>query len=111
MADARLKRGDLLPRVVLPDPGGTAVDLSHQSIAGAPILLWVVADGDMAANAPRLAALPEDFAAVEANVFAVVSGEETALSDVIEGRDSPISSIPRAASRARSACPAAAGWC
>jgi hypothetical protein len=34
MAAVQLKCGDLLPRVVLPDPSGAAVDLSHQSIAG-----------------------------------------------------------------------------
>lgn len=84
MADAELNRGDLLPRVVLPDPGGAAVDLSHQSIAGASILLWVIVDDEMAADAPRLAALLDDFAAVEANVFAIVSGEDAALSVAIE---------------------------
>lgn len=89
MADTRLKRGDILPRVVLPDPGGTAVDLSHQSIAGAPVLLWVVADGDMAADAPRLAALFEDFAAVETSVFAVVSGADATFSEAIEGAGLP----------------------
>lgn len=89
MADARLNRGDLLPRVVLPDPGGTAVDLSHQSIAGAPILLWVVADADMAADAPRLAAMFGDFAAVETNVFAILSGADAPFSEAIEAAGLP----------------------
>ena len=82
MAEVRLRRGDLLPRVVLPDPGDNAVDLSHQSIAGRPILLWVLAEDG--ADADRLAAMLDDFTAVEAQVFAVVSGAAPGVSEALE---------------------------
>lgn len=73
MADARLHNGELLPRVVQPDPGGSAVDLSHQSIAGHTVVLWNVVGLPAASDANRMAGLLGAFEAVEAQVFAVAA--------------------------------------
>ncbi len=79
MADIRLHSGDLLPRVVLPDPGGSAVDLSHQTVAGNTIILWHVADLAAASDADRMAEFLSAFEAVEARVFAISTGGDPAL--------------------------------
>ena len=71
MTDVLRHSGDLLPRVLLPDPGGSAVDLSHQSIAGNPIILWSIADLAALSDDDRLVALLPAFEAIEARVFAV----------------------------------------
>lgn len=89
MSEIRLKTGDLLPRVVLPDPGGAAIDLSHQAIAGQPIMFWSVARAEDAARAADLAARIGDFASVEAHVFAVATGADPGVIDAIEGAGVP----------------------
>lgn len=84
MTDVLLHTGDLLPRVFLPDPGGSPVDLSHQSIAGNPIILWSIADLAALSDADRLVALLPAFEAIEARVFAVVAGPDEAIVDALE---------------------------
>ena len=89
MADIRLHCGDLLPRVVLPDPGGSAVDLSHKTIAGRPIVLWSVAQAEDAAHAEQFAGLLTAFEAVEACVFAVAAGNDAAIVETLEAAGVP----------------------
>jgi len=89
MADVRLHSGDLLPRVVLPDPGGAAVDLSHQTVAGRPVVLWHVAQVDDAVCAGELADMLPAFEATEALVFAVAAGGDAALVDALEAAGIP----------------------
>jgi hypothetical protein len=89
MADARLHTDDLLPRVVLPDPGGSAVDLSHQSIAGNSIVLWNVVGLPAASDVDRMAGLLGAFEAVEAQVFAVAAGGDAVIVDALEAAGLP----------------------
>lgn len=89
MADIQLHCGDLLPRVVLPDPGGSAVDLSHQAIAGRPLVLWSVTQTGDAARADQLADLLTAFEAVEARVFAVATGGDASIIETLEAAGVP----------------------
>jgi hypothetical protein len=88
MTDVLLHSGNLLPRVLLPDPGGSAVDLSHQSIAGNPIILWSIADLAALSDADRLVALG-----------LVAGGLNTAIVAAVNGLDPvPVSLIAQAVS-------------
>tara|TARA_R110002110_G_scaffold85816_3_gene223639 strand:- start:11730 stop:12746 length:1017 start_codon:yes stop_codon:yes gene_type:complete len=75
--------------VVLPDPGGSAVDLSHQTIAGRPLVLWSVTQTGNAARADQLAGLLTAFEAVEARVFAVAAGKDAAIIETLEAAGVP----------------------
>ncbi|MGE0256187.1 MAG: 2OG-Fe(II) oxygenase [Alphaproteobacteria bacterium] len=72
MSELRLSPGDLVPRLVLPDPSGDLVDLWHQSRAGRPILLWLAGTPPLPARAASVAGALRDSAADETLAFAVL---------------------------------------
>lgn len=69
-----LTPGDIMPRLVLLDADGGKVDLSHQSIAGDTLILWLAGEAADPAALTRLEGMLEDFAAVEARPFVVLTG-------------------------------------
>src|SRR5262245_32462171 len=65
--------GDLMPKLVLADAAGQAIDFTHQSIAGDTVLLWVSDDCSGWQPLPELEALTDQLAMVEAQPFAVAA--------------------------------------
>jgi predicted 2-oxoglutarate/Fe(II)-dependent dioxygenase YbiX len=62
-----------MPTLVLADAAGQAIDFTHQSIAGDTVLLWVSDDRNGWQPLPELEALTDQFAMLEAQLFAVAA--------------------------------------
>lgn len=74
----RLSTGDPVPRLVLPTVGGEPVDLTHQSVAGETILLWLIRRLPRRRTLRAAEQKAKALERLEARLYLVISGAEPA---------------------------------
>ncbi len=71
-----------MPRLVLSSAAGGRVDLTHQAIAGRPIMLWLLARAPTARDLAAFTALEPELRDAESRGFIIVSAAELPREDV-----------------------------